>query len=293
MTRHQLHQDLWYAANWEDEPKAWVISESGSRDSCFITSAPTDVQLPHLADWASANPGMTVTPHPGPAAVGELTLDQMQDQTKFVDPDFPADQSSIGSDKPACWVRAPHLLETPRLFSDSLEPNDICQGALGDCWLMTAIAGLAEFPSVVEALFVQQDLQESGMYEVNLYDVRTKKFKKVVVSDEIPVEPFQWFDPYRPLFAQPNKDHGFYVLLIEKAVAKLAGSYESLDGGKSSVGLMVLTGCEDLRMYDLDANTGTWQVAYYEPGESGVADLSGVPSLHATSRLARPLQAAV
>ena len=37
------------------------------------------------------------------------------------------------------------------------------QGSLGDCWLMTAIAGMAEFPSVIESeLFMQQEVQPSG-----------------------------------------------------------------------------------------------------------------------------------
>lgn len=63
------------------------------------------------------------------------------------------------------------------------------------------------------------------MYEVRLYDPMVQATKAVRISDKIPVEPFKWFDPYRPCFAQPNKDHGFYVLLIEKAFAKMAGSY--------------------------------------------------------------------
>lgn len=91
------------------------------------------------------SPDTIQLPHPTPAS--PLFPPQ---RTPSVDHDFPADQSSLGSDKECAWVRAPHLLTTPRLFSDNLEPNDIMQGALGDCWLMTAIAGLAEFPRVVE-----------------------------------------------------------------------------------------------------------------------------------------------
>ena len=38
------------------------------------------------------------------------------------------------------WVRAKDLAEPPALFS-SVEPADACQGALGDCWLIAALAG--------------------------------------------------------------------------------------------------------------------------------------------------------
>ena len=48
-----------------------------------------------------------------------------------------------------------------------------------------------------------------------LYDPQTQKTSPIVISDKIPVEPYKWFDPYRPCFAQPNQAHGFYVLLIE------------------------------------------------------------------------------
>ena len=38
------------------------------------------------------------------------------------------------------WVRAKDLAERPALFS-TVEPADACQGALGDCWLIAALAG--------------------------------------------------------------------------------------------------------------------------------------------------------
>lgn len=36
------------------------------------------------------------------------------------------------------------------LFDDGIEPADIRQGALADCWLQCALSGLAEFPVLVE-----------------------------------------------------------------------------------------------------------------------------------------------
>lgn len=46
----------------------------------------------------------------------------------------------------------------------------------------------------------------------------------VVIDDRIPCRP-----DGRPLFARPNGKEA-WVLLLEKAFAKLWGSYEALDG---------------------------------------------------------------
>ena len=50
------------------------------------------------------------------------------------------------------WVRASELCQTGKmyLFQDGIEPGDVVQGALGDCWLMAALAALAEFPGAIE-----------------------------------------------------------------------------------------------------------------------------------------------
>ena len=64
-------------------------------------------------------------------------------RTKFVDAQFPADNSSIAKPpfKAPDWVKKVKLQwERPRegstLFMNGVEPGDIVQGALGDCWLV-------------------------------------------------------------------------------------------------------------------------------------------------------------
>jgi calpain-15 len=42
----------------------------------------------------------------------------------------------------------------PEVFYKKIEPNDIKQGGLGDCWFMCALASLAEMPYLVERLFI-------------------------------------------------------------------------------------------------------------------------------------------
>ena len=46
----------------------------------------------------------------------------------------------------------------PAVMFDEVEPADICQGSLGDCWFLSSVACLAaEFPGMVRALLVEEE----------------------------------------------------------------------------------------------------------------------------------------
>ena len=56
------------------------------------------------------------------------------------------------------WRRATEWLSAssmePELLKDGIDPNDIKQGMLGDCYFVAALATLAEWPDRVRKLFV-------------------------------------------------------------------------------------------------------------------------------------------
>lgn len=97
----------------------------------------------------------------------------LESDTLFVDSSFPplSSRLSIGKvhDQHVAWKRARYycsyehvllhvcngccseFMDGPyAVFEDGIEPADIRQGALSDCWLQCALAGLAEFPHLVE-----------------------------------------------------------------------------------------------------------------------------------------------
>jgi calpain-15 len=100
---------------------------------------------------------------------------------------------------------------------------------------MCALASLAERPSLVERLFVTKEINPNGIYRVKL--CKNGEWVTVTIDDFFPCYPLG-----SPLF---SKTHGneLWVLLLEKAYAKLHGSYFSLRGGYASEALIDLTGC--------------------------------------------------
>lgn len=56
-----------------------------------------------------------------------------------------------------------------RIFPDTIHPNDIEQGLLGDCYFLSAISALAEWPHRIRAVFVTQTPNQAGIYTMRLY----------------------------------------------------------------------------------------------------------------------------
>lgn len=106
---------------------------------------------------------------------------------------------------------------------------------MGDCWFMCSLASLAERPKLVENLFITDKKNKEGVYRIKF--CKSGEWVEVTIDDLFPCVPFSG-----PLF---SKSHGneMWVLLIEKAYAKLHGNYFTLRGGYANEGMMDLTGC--------------------------------------------------
>jgi calpain-15 len=91
------------------------------------------------------------------------------DSLYLVDPPVPARAlgGKKGKKKPIItWRRPIEFLpagEEIKLFDGEIEPNDIKQGALGDCWLMCSLSAIAEFPTLVTDIFLE-DFREYNPY---------------------------------------------------------------------------------------------------------------------------------
>jgi hypothetical protein len=144
------------------------------------------------------------------------------------------------------WSRATDVVESrdgqgsgrAQLFEGKIEAADVQQGGLGNCWLLAAIGAIAEaHPEIIRSLFLTNFVEPCGIYRIRLYDVRYERWTTVVIDDRIPMTD----DGMHPRFSRPNGPE-LWVLLLEKAFAKLWGAYGYLEGGHVILALQSFTG---------------------------------------------------
>ena len=111
------------------------------------------------------------------------------------------------------------------------------QGQLGDCWFLSAISVLGAHSQLLKSCFWKgQDFKELGFFVLRFFKDCNIIF--VIVDDRIPVKAKDG----RIVFAGNKDANELWVPIIEKAYAKLHGSYKALIGGYTDFGLADLTG---------------------------------------------------
>ncbi|KPP72414.1 calpain-like [Scleropages formosus] len=161
----------------------------------------------------------------------------------FSDPHFPADQRSMGMAPDADpknairWLRPKEISKDAVFIEGTTGTTDICQGQLGDCWLLAALSSLTLHPTLfAKVVPSDQSLTESyaGIFHFRFWQYGD--WVEVVVDDFLPVR------NGRLLFSHSRTLNEFWSALVEKAYAKMAGSYSSLKGGNISEGMEDFTG---------------------------------------------------
>jgi len=164
---------------------------------------------------------------------------------------------------PADVHRVTQIFDDPHFFvGGAADSNDIIQGALGDCWFLSALATVSTAPGLVEKFCVDRD-EKVGVYGFIFF--RDNAWVTVIIDDMLYTR-VPKYEELRPseqelyhydkeifnksarkggkslYFAKSGTAGETWVPLIEKAYAKLHGNYSHLLGGMECDAIEDLTG---------------------------------------------------
>jgi len=139
-----------------------------------------------------------------------------------------------------------------------VDPTDVYQGTVGDCWLLGAISSLAEFDGAIKRLFKKTKLLDKrplpgpNMYTIVLCDLETWKPKIYHIDERLPVKS----DSSGKLLSCRLSGYGeLWPALLEKAMAIHCGGWDAIHGGQCTHAWSIMTGCKE--QYDIERNPKT------------------------------------
>jgi hypothetical protein len=164
------------------------------------------------------------------------------------------------------WYKMEKIGDNPVFLDENADCNDVIQGSIGDCWFISALSVIATKPHLLRGEFNESILADgeiddeegimlsTGIFPPIFHGFRQRKifcfkffknfqWRYVIVDDRLPCSKI-YNDKQIPklLYGKCRNENEFWVPLIEKAYAKLHGSYESLVSGFIDDGLVDLTG---------------------------------------------------
>ena len=149
---------------------------------------------------------------------------------------------------PASYTASASLLP-PTLYRylysiSKLVTTDDVQGRLGDCSFVGAMALIAENQAFVNRV-MDVALTDNNLFVINLWWAGT--WRRIVIDGYLPVD-----DRGRTVFASCEDHSRYWAALVEKAAAKLRGSYGRMVSISMADSMMMLAGamCIDYNRKD-------------------------------------------
>lgn len=157
----------------------------------------------------------------------DLCDEASRNDSMFVDPDFPPTFFSVTGTQgevPAgiVWRRCSELFSKPRLFSVGSKPIDMKPGKFSPPWLLGLFHALTAVAEIEEMISPGEDGWAFGAYSVKLF--MDGEWLFTVVDDFIPCDE----ETGEPIACVSGTQGEIYCSILEKVLAKLAGSYAEL-----------------------------------------------------------------
>ncbi|XP_052437301.1 calpain-1 catalytic subunit isoform X2 [Carassius gibelio] len=164
---------------------------------------------------------------------------------RFVDDKFPPDSSSIDPKNKLKmnldqieWLRPSKIVSDPQLIVQGVSRFDYSQGSyLGNCWFLASVGALTFQKEIMDQIMPAD--QSFGEDYAGIFHFRFWRFGKwidVVIDDKLPTI------KRKLIFVHSKTSNEFWPALLEKAYAKVCGSYADMHAGRVSEALLDFTG---------------------------------------------------
>ncbi|KAM3594114.1 uncharacterized protein V6R79_002521 [Siganus canaliculatus] len=181
---------------------------------------------------------------------------------RFIDEMFPPDKSSIGSGilSPSDlnrveWLRPAKIAPQPSFVLDGISRFDFGQGILGNCWFLASIGALTFQNDILSQVVpLEQTFEENycGLFHFRFW--RFGRWVDVVIDDKLPTI------NGRLIFVHSKDENEFWPALMEKAYAKVCGSYTDMTAGTPAEALVDFTGGVHMCIQLSDPPPNLWEM---------------------------------
>lgn len=190
---------------------------------------------------------------------------ECDEENLFEDPEFPAsDESLYYNQLPPYgvkWMRPKEAMEDAKFVVDGYGRCDMDQGYIGNCWFIAGCVGILSNKKLF-AKVVPKDQSFSDNY-AGIFHFRFWLYGEwvdVVIDDRLPF----WSDGNLVFCSNKGEPNEFWGPLLEKAYAKLYGSYENLEAGQTYDALIDMSGGIqeqfDLAKMRYDERENFWEI---------------------------------
>ncbi|XP_052002158.1 calpain-1 catalytic subunit [Xyrauchen texanus] len=186
----------------------------------------------------------------------------LRERLRFIDNLFPPEKKSIGLGPlpyadlaRVVWKRPQDLVSNPVYIVEGTSRFDFIQGNIGNCWFLASVGALT-FQRRIMTQIIQEEQNFSVDY-AGIFHFRFWRFGKwvdVVIDDKLPT-----IDG-RLIFVQSKTANEFWPALLEKAYAKVCGSYADMNAGNISEALLDFTGGPHMTFKLSEATKNLWEL---------------------------------
>ncbi|XP_041827157.1 calpain-1 catalytic subunit-like [Melanotaenia boesemani] len=181
---------------------------------------------------------------------------------RYIDDMFPPDKTSIGqgilspSDLTRVeWLRPAKIAPNPSFVLDGVSRFDFGQGVIGNCWFLASIGALTFQNHILEQVVPLEqtfDGDYTGLFHFRFW--RFGKWVDVVIDDKLPTI------NGRLIFVHSKDENEFWPALLEKAYAKVCGSYTDMISGTPAEAMRDFTGGVHMCITLSNPSSALWEM---------------------------------